>query len=525
MSVRIPALRNQALIGIGLFGVALWAAWQSGNRIAAGDSISLIYISLGFAACVGAVTILRNWRAGFYMFFVWLLFEDFVRKFMGNNLALFFGKDILLGLVYISLFVAVRAHKEKTFRPPFLLILSIFVWLGVIQVFNQNSPHILYGLLGFKVYFYYVPLIWVGYALIRNDADLRKLLVFNSVLTIVIAGLGLAQAVVGNNFLNPATLAPELRDLGDLEKATPLTNQIFSLPSSVFVSAGRFSSFLIVVVIISIGAVGYLLLSIPKGHKTVLLSLGVIGAAALFCGNRGTVITSTLSAAVLGVALIWGAPWRHRQAHKVIKGVRRTAIVAVASLAAVIIVFPKEAGSRIAYYTETLSPTSTAYQLESRTWDYPLANLEGAFDRPHWIVGNGIGTTSLGIQYVAKLLHQPAPDLWVEEGFGMMIVEMGIVAPFLWIMWSCALVYCSWKVVRSLKQTRFFPIGFAILWYAFLLLLPLTYGTLTLYQDYVCNAYLWLFVGVLFRLPDVLATATPTVVPARTRVPRGGFQF
>lgn len=525
MSVRIPALRNQAIIGVGLFILAFWGAWQSGGKIAEGDTTSLIYIALGFAACVIAVTILRNWRTGFYMFLVWLLFEDLVRKFMGNNLALFFGKDILLGLIYVSLFIAIRNHKEKAFRPSFLIILSIFVWLGVLQIFNQNSPHILYGLLGFKVYFYYIPLMWVGYALIRNDADLRKLLVVNSILAIVIACLGLAQGVLGNSFLNPAVLAPELRDLGDLEKSTPLTNQTFSLPSSVFVSSGRFSAYLIVVVILMVGAVGYLLLASPKGRRIVLLSLGVIGAAVLFCGNRGTVITSAASMGILAVGFIWGAPWRQRQAHHVIKAVRRTVLIGALSLGAAILIFPEQAGSRIAYYTETLSPNSSAYQLEDRAWDYPIENLESAFERPHWIVGNGIGTGSLGMQYVAKLIHQQPPDVWVEEGFGVLIVEMGILAPFLWLAWSGALLYHSWKVVRSLKQTRFLPIAMAILWYAFLLLIVLTFGSLSGYQNYVCNAYLWLFVGVLFRLPDVLATGAPVVVPKRATVARGGFQF
>lgn len=287
MSVRIPALRNQAIIGVGLFGLALWGAWQSGGKIAAGDTTSLIYIALGFAACVVAVTILRNWRSGFYLFLVWLLFEDLVRKFMGNNLALFFGKDVLLGLIYISLFVAIRSHKEKAFRPPFLLILSLFVWLGVLQVFNQNSPHILYGLLGFKVYFYYIPLMWVGYALIRTDEDLRKLLLVNGFFAIVISGLGITQAILGNTFLNPAVLAPELRDLGDLEKATPLTNQMFSLPSSVFVSAGRFNTYLIVVMILVLGTAGYLLLSRQRGSKIVYLALAAVGGGVALLRKPG----------------------------------------------------------------------------------------------------------------------------------------------------------------------------------------------------------------------------------------------
>src|SRR5215469_15586588 len=149
--------------------MGLWLAYDVGERVANEDLGSLAFAAIGFAGCAVAVKILRNWRSGFYFFLVWLLFEDLVRKYMGNGLALFFGKDILCGLTYISLLLAIRRGREQTFRPPFLIFLSIFVWLGTVQVFNQNSPHVMYGLLGFKTYFFYVPLMWVGYALVRTD--------------------------------------------------------------------------------------------------------------------------------------------------------------------------------------------------------------------------------------------------------------------------------------------------------------------------------------------------------------------
>ena len=522
---RTPALRNQALIGISLFLVAVWVAYQAGDKIVAGDTQTLIFISLAVAACVVAVTIVRNWRSGFYLFLSWLLFEDLARKFMGNNLALFFGKDVLLALIYVSLFAAIRNKREKRFHPPFILFLLLFVWLGVIQIFNQNSPHIFYGLLGFKLYFYYVPLLWVGYALIRDDEDLRKFLTTNAVLAGVIAVLGLIQAVMGNTFLNPAVLAPDLRDLGDLQKSTPLTNQMFSLPSSVFVSSGRYANYLTVAIVLVIGTAGYLLLHTPRGRKLVYLTLGLLGAATLFSGNRGAVLIALASTLFLLGAFLWGAPWRQRQAHRILKAVRRSFMVAAVGLGAVLLLFPKEAGSRIAYYTETLLPSSSAYQLGNRTWDYPISNLEDAFDRPNWQLGNGIGTASLGMQYVSKLTHQAPPNLAVEEGFGTMIVEMGIVAPFLWILWSVALLYHSWKIILRLRETRFFPIAIAIFWYAFLLLVPLTFGSLNNYQNYICNTYLWLLVGVLFRLPEILARSPGLEASPRGTNVQGGFQF
>jgi hypothetical protein len=526
ISRSIPAVRNQAVIGFAVFALAVWTAWELGGEIAANNVRSLEFAGAGLFAAVAAVAILRNWRTGFYLFLAWMLFEDLFRKYMGNGLALFFGKDILAALVYISFFAEVRRGREKRFQPPFLLFLALFFLLGFIQVFNQNSTHILYGLLGFKTYFYYIPFMYVGYSLIRGDEDLRKFLVFNAVLSGLIAALGIAQAILGNSFLNPAHLAPELQDLGNLEKSSPLTNQLFNLPDSVFVSAGRFAEFLILAFIIALGATGYLLLCNLRGRKIVFLSIGTIGVATLLCGNRGTFVFVLLSAVALGCGFLWGAPWRQRQAHKMIKAIRNSLIFGAAGLVLILFLFPKEAGSRVEYYTETLLPSGSAYQVENRAWDYPIENLMSVFDGPNWVLGNGIGTASLGGQYVAKLIGRPVVSVGVEEGYGSLIAEMGIIAPFLWILWTAALLYYGWGVVRRLRQTRFFPIALSIFWFAFLLLYPMMYASLVAYQNYINNAYLWLLVGILFRLPDIQAS-TPDILrapSAKTRA-RGGFRF
>jgi hypothetical protein len=513
------------VIGMSLFVVALWLAWEVGGKIVADDTRSILLGVMVFAGCVVVGTALRNWRTGFYLFFVWMLFEDLVRKYMGNSLELFFGKDVLLMFVYIALFVEIRRGREKTFRPPFLLFLSLFVWLAVVQVFNQNSPSILYGLLGFKVYFYYMPLLFVGYALIRNDADLRKFLVISAVLAGVISILGIIQAIVGNSFLNPAKLAPELQDLGNLTKSSPLSNLVLSLPDSVFVSSGRFDEYVVWMFILTVGTAAYFLLHIPGHRKLIFGVAGILGVAALLTGSRSTVVGVAISAVVLPIVFLWGAPWRWGQAHRLVKAVRRTVIVTALGLAVVILVFPEDAGSRIAYYAETLDPRSSTYEGAIRGWDYPIDNLLYAFEKPNWLLGNGIGTASLGGQYVAKVLGTRPLNLGVEEGYGALIVEMGIIAPFLWILWTGSVLYYSWKVARRLRDTRLFPIASAIVWYSFMLLYVFTYSGLDAYQNFISNAYLWLLLGILFRLPDLLGNAPPaSVVPPKRLLP-GGLRF
>lgn len=501
---RFHGIQRQAVISVVLFLLSILAAWQAAQWISAGQTNMLIFAGMGLVLCAIALTILKSWRMGFYLFIVWLLFEDLVRKYLGNNMAIYFAKDVLASLTYISLLVAIRRGRAKLFRPPFMLFFVLFFWLAVLQIFNPYSPSVLYGLLGMKLYFYYVPLMFVGYALIRDDRDLWRFLVAFMVLAGVISALGIIQAVVGSTFLNPATLAPDIQELGSLEKVVPLSNQLFLLPSSVFVSTGRFAFFLVLATIVALGAAGYFILSKLRKRKIVLVGIALIAVAVLLSGSRTAFLYSLISTSTLTVAYLWGVPVRGGQGRRLMKAIRRSIMFAAIGLAIFVGFFPSSAGSRFHFYSQTLSPSSSSYELSDRAWSYPIGELLKAFSDPHWFVGNGTGTASLGVQYVTKIVAV-RPNIGIEEGYGQLILEMGILAPFLWILWTAALLWSSWKVVRTLKDTRLFPVAIAIFWYAFVLLYPLAFLGLDIYQNFVNNAFLWILIGILFRLPDILA--------------------
>ena len=337
----IPAVKTQALIGFGVFAAGLWLAWQIGGKIAIDDFGTLEFGALGVAGFWVAVTILRKWRTGFYLFLVWLLFEDLVRKYLGNNMAIYFAKDILVGLVYVSFFAEVRRGREKLFRPPFLPFCGFSCGWAWCKYSIRTRPASFMALLGFKLYFYYIPLMYVSYSLIRNDEDLKKFLIANISLAGLISLIAIIQAIVGHSFLNPSTLAPEIRLLGQLDRYSPVTNQMLSLPTAVFVSAGRLAMYLVTMVILIIGTTGYLLLSTSKYRKLVFIMMGLLVGGVVFSGSRGAVSYSVISAGILVAGFLWGAPWRWRQAHKMIKAIRNTAIVGAFGFALVFSCSPR----------------------------------------------------------------------------------------------------------------------------------------------------------------------------------------
>ena len=153
--MRATGANNQFVVSVGVGILGLAAAWILAGYVSDSDYSSLVYSVLLVAVAAITVSILKNWRAGFYVFLIWLLFEDLIRKYMGNDMRIYFAKDYLALITYISILVAISHRRADLFRPRFLFFFSLFFWIAVLQVFNPEIPSVWYGLLGLKLYFYY----------------------------------------------------------------------------------------------------------------------------------------------------------------------------------------------------------------------------------------------------------------------------------------------------------------------------------------------------------------------------------
>ncbi len=510
---------RRPLIGFAVVLIGAFAAYEAAQYVINDDMTGLAYAAMCLAGGAIVVAILNNWRNGVYFFLSWLLFEDFARKFLGNNMAIYFAKDFLLLVVLISFFAAFRRKEMTIFRPPFLMPLLIFIWFGALQIFNPASTHIMYGLMGFKMFFYYVPLMFIGYALLNSEAELRRFFTINLVLILIIVSLGIAQSIIGPSFLNPAVQADDLRLLSGLYRVSESGVAAYR-PTSVFVSAGRYANFIMVAWILVLGFSGYLLLRHKKGRALAFIALPVTAAGAFLTASRGSFMWGMISALATSVAFIWGAPWRQGEALRVFRSIQRVAIGIGLGMVLLFYAYPDALLSRLAIYEETLLPSSPTSELANRTWDYPVRNFLGAFSYERWPYGYGIGTASLGTQYVTRIFKTRPPDVGVESGFGTLVIEMGIGGLILWFVVGAAILISAWRAVKKLKGSPWFPLGFVILWYSFVLWGPSTFAGMQAYEDFLLNAYFWLLLGLLFRLPTIALSAqfavnAPLTQPAR----------
>jgi hypothetical protein len=311
------------------------------------------------------------------------------------------------------------------------------------------------------------------------------------------------QSVAGPSFLNPAHLQEDIRELSTTYRVAPLSGAIVYRPNAVFVSTGRYSNFLIVAWMLVFGFTGYLLLRRRQGRSLAFVCLAVTFAGILMCASRGVLMWTLISVVAGSVAFFWGAPWQQREVIRILRTVQRAALGSMLALVLLFFAVPDALMGRLAVYYETLSPTSTASELTNRVRDYPIQNFLYAFEYERWPYGYGIGTSSLGGQYVSRIFQVKPTGAGVESGFGTLVVEMGIGGLALWLVMAFSIIFCAWRVVRKLKGSPWFPLAFMIMWYAFLLLFAMTFAGMQPYQDFILNAYLWLLLGFLFRLPSL----------------------
>jgi hypothetical protein len=247
------------------------------------------------------------------------------------------------------------------------------------------------------------------------------------------------------------------------------------------------------------------------------LTVGLVAGGSLMSASRGVFMWNGGSALVISAALLWGAPWQQGEARRILRAIQRAVLFAGIAVVALATVFPEKVGSRLAVYSETLSPSSPTSELAFRAHEYPLRNFLKAFEYEHWISGYGIGTASLGVQYVTRIMRAQPMSIGVESGYGQLVLELGIFGLFLWVALSVSIALAAWKVASHLRGSPWFPLGFAIFWYAFLLVLPISYVGFANYQDFVMNAYLWLLLGILFKLPLLAEKAkTEAALAARS---------
>lgn len=437
----------------------------------------------GAVALVAAVFVGRHAWAGVALFFLWLPFEDLVRKYAGNDLRVYFLKDLFFVLAMVGL--APRLIGSGLWRKtigeawmPLVAVIAVALLLSIPSALSNPSVPIL----GLKLRFGYLPLVAVGAYLASDAARLRRTLTWLAALSSIVCVIGLLQVVLGPEFLAPTRETPGLRLLVIRESTA---GQVIR-PNGPFVDPGRFASMTVIALTLGLALVRVAIARRERLIGTVTSGLAI--AAAFASGGRTQLV---LALVILVVGMMFSSDRT--------LGRRRTVltlgvIAAVgASFFALRAAAPEQTSSRLRYYGDTLSPTASTGEVRGRSNYYTREAIGGI--RAGGLLGRGTGTAAIGRQYYTT---GDASRGEGESGWGAIARETGLVGLVIWVYWVGAWTRRAVLGARLARRTHLSRAGVPLaVFVALNLVVAFTFGIQT-FENYLTNAFVWLFSGMVF---------------------------
>ncbi|HEX5758307.1 MAG TPA: hypothetical protein VF121_03870 [Thermoanaerobaculia bacterium] len=246
---------------------------------------------LMLGGAVAALWAFTRWRLAVQAVLVLLIVEGAVRKWVvpGAQDLVYFAKDVLLLAAYAGFLAHRRRRAPVAHAPALWLALALGAAYGLAQAFNPRLPGVLVGILGFKAYFWYVPLLFVLPAVFPDDAAVYRFVRRYALLAIPVGLLAAAQ------FLSPSSSA-----LNTYARASQDAGYVSTFGSSAHVRVTAtfsyitgYSSYLLVTAVLLLT-----LLAVQRwrwrGQLALYLALAMTLLGMLMTGSRGPVFLIVL---------------------------------------------------------------------------------------------------------------------------------------------------------------------------------------------------------------------------------------
>jgi hypothetical protein len=162
-------------------------------------TIALLLVAALLVAGAFAVG-LRNWRLAVVGLLVYIpvsgIAIDATYGDRFERALAVLAKDFVFVLPAYAGFLVWTWRRRDRIEFPGAPVMLVFALAAVVvaQAFNPALPKSLVGLVGVKVWLFYVPLVWLGYHLVRTREELFKLFGLLSVTALVPAVIGLGEA-------------------------------------------------------------------------------------------------------------------------------------------------------------------------------------------------------------------------------------------------------------------------------------------------------------------------------------------
>ena len=177
-------------------GAAVVGGIILGALVAAGEARpAAAVVILGVATLIGV----QSWRLAVVLALVYLPVQGLLWVALYPHTApAALAKDFLFVIpAYIGFFYWCIKSKQNFVFPGFpLLAVVLLAGLVIAEMFNPLLDSLLVGLVGAKVWLFYIPMAFLGYHLVRNRRDLDLLLKIMCLTAVIPAIIGIVEAVL-----------------------------------------------------------------------------------------------------------------------------------------------------------------------------------------------------------------------------------------------------------------------------------------------------------------------------------------
>jgi hypothetical protein len=389
------------------------------------------------------------------------------------------AKDLLfVGPAYIGFF-GWYLRSGRSFNFPGFPVVPVALLAGLViaEMFNPLLSSPLVGLVGGKVWLFYIPMAFIGYHLIRSRRDLDRLLTLMCLTAIVPAVVGIAEAVLV--YSGHSSVVYSL--YGDAASAATQQYASVTVGGAQFLRVPSTFSFIAqyYIFMTAMVAIGYAWWraaaprSIARRWRFAIWLLFL--AAVLTSGARGALAFVPL----LLVAIL------------IVEGRLGSSLVGVlASVGAAIVLMIALVGA---------NPIGTISSLlENARYQVHVIVITGADQASHHLLtGLGTGADTNATRYVSGQ-HFSAAGGWQESYIAKTVLELGIAGLVLVAVMYGSIISRGVRLSRRLRDPGLKAVSAAIVG---LLIWAVAYTVKAQYLDFdPLNIYFWLFTGILFKL-------------------------
>jgi hypothetical protein len=435
------------------------------------------------------LAILANWRHGVLMLLAYLPVGGAVSLWLWPNTFPLLFKDILfVGPVYATLFLfATRELRGVPVPRAVTVAMAALGLIVLLQLFNPKLDNILVGAVGAKVWLFYLPLVFVGAAAIRDRGDLVRILRVFVAAAVVPCAVGMAQWALSNSIgyraaielFYGAAAAAATQQFGRFDFGTDL----FRIPAT-FTFAAGYSGFTLSMLVPT-----YALIRVdpsPAWRRFGRVMLAVAIVSALLSGARANFIFVPL---LMALMLALDARLKGVVAGLLLLPPFLLAVLEVSGLRLDAIV--SGTGALVSHYKSDLIIPAVIDAM--RTWP----------------MGQGSGMNTGAARHVMSSIaaQRFSP---VESYYARAIIELGIPGFLVLVSLFLAMMLRGVSCLAATGDRAHRSCAAAFLAYT----LVIVFHSLKGWQidaDPV-NVYFWLFAGILFKLPRLEAS------PATSRV-------